>query len=99
MIDQDRLDFLESELREPDAELRDLTARLTGAYKQRGGRMVIDLNDRAAIERRAEIRELMNANRFEHGRLRSERDRLRAQARAEARDELRQAISKQGRAA
>jgi hypothetical protein len=99
MIDQDRLDFLESELIEPDAELRDLTARLAGAYKTRGGRMVIDLSDHAAIERRAEIRELMNANRFAHGKLRSERDRLRAQARAEARDEQRQAAPKQGRAA
>lgn len=84
-IDLDRLDYLESELRGPDAELRDLTARLSGAYKQRGGRIVIDLTDAKAIARRAEIRADMDANRIEYGKQRTELNRLRAQLRAEER--------------
>jgi hypothetical protein len=87
MIDFDieRLEYLESELREPDGELQMLEARLAGAYKQRGGRIVIDLDDAKAIERRARIRELLDANRIEYGSLRVERDRLRRLARAEER--------------
>jgi uncharacterized protein YydD (DUF2326 family) len=85
MIDFDRLDYLESELRGPDAELRNDEARLAGAYKQRGGRIVIDLNDTRAIERRAQIRELLDANRIEYGPLRVERDRLRKLVRDEER--------------
>jgi hypothetical protein len=85
MIDLDRLDYLESELRGPDAELRNDEARLAGAYKQRGGRIVIDLTDARAIARRAEIRADMDANRIEYGPLRVERDRLRKLVRDEER--------------
>jgi uncharacterized protein YydD (DUF2326 family) len=82
-FDLDRLEYLEAELMEPDAELRSHEARLAGAYKQRGGRIVIDLTDAKAIQRRAEIREEIDANRIEYGSLRVERDRLRRLARAE----------------
>ncbi|MDP2358661.1 MAG: hypothetical protein Q8M31_21760 [Beijerinckiaceae bacterium] len=98
MIDLDRLNDLEAQLQEPDAELRQIQDQLLAAYVTRRSRIVIDLNDLDSIRRRAEIREIMDENRIAFGKLRSERDRLRRAAKAEERAS-RETPVKQGRAA
>jgi hypothetical protein len=73
---------LDALLANADVELARAQREILLTYRQNRGVIVLDLSDRRAIQRRAQLRVITDANYFNNSKLRAERRSLEKQKRA-----------------